>query len=412
VRIDSRRCEEGSLFVALRGERTDGHRFVEDAAGRGALAAVVRKRCSVELPQLVVPDPRVFLGMLAARYRRRCVDGFVIGVTGTCGKTTVKEMLHRVLSARYEVGKTEGNRNNELGLPLTVLNRGHGEVVVAEVGTNRPGEIERLTRWLSPHMGLITHVGPAHLKGMGTVRQIVREKGHLIEGLPEDGVAVLPSWLEVPDLRGRSSGPSLTVGFEPGDSIRVGWSEVDDEMRLTVEDGLYALPYTGEALGRNAALAAAVARHLGFAHDTIGERLAGFDPLPGRGRVYDLDPPRLIDGTYNANPDSMRAALDRLGRLPPPRLAVLGSMAELGTHAERAHRRLGERLEAVEDLTAYFVGEHGSAVAAGYGGERLTVVSRLEELPAIDLSSFGSVLVKGSRCVGLDRLVRRWREAA
>lgn len=412
MHIDSRECEEGALFVALAGEHTDGHRFVGDAAERGARAAVVQTPRPADVPQLVVPDPRAFLGVLAARYRRRCVEGFVIGVTGTCGKTTVKEMLARVLASRYDVGRTPGNRNNQLGLPLTLLNRGHGEVLVAELGTNRPGEIEQLTRWLRPHMGVITHVGPAHLDGLGSLRQIVREKGSLLAGLPEDGVAVLPSWLEVSGLRGQSVPPPLTVGFEPGDAVRVGWEEDDDGLRLNVEDGLYHVPLTGEALARDAALVGAIARHLGLDHGTIGDRLAGFEPLPGRGRVHEVGGCRVIDGTYNANPDSMRAALERLDALPPPRLAVLGTMAELGSRAEQAHRTLGARLDDVDALTAFFVGEHGEAVAAGYGGDGLSVVPSVDALPEVDLQQFGSALVKGSRSVGLDRLLSRWRDAA
>lgn len=412
MHIDSRECGENSLFVALAGESTDGHRFVNDAAEKGARAAVVRTPQSVDVPQLVVPDPREFLGALAARYRRRCTGGFVIGVTGTCGKTTVKEMLARVLSSRYEVGCTPGNRNNQLGLPLTLLNRGHGDVLVAEMGTNQPGEIQQLTRWLHPHMGVITHVGPAHLEGLGSLRQIVREKGRLLAGLPEDGVAVLPSWLEVAGLRGQCVPPPLTVGFEPGDAVRVGWEEDDDGLRLHVEDGLYRLPFTGEALARDAALVGAIARHLGMDHGTIGDRLSGFEPLPGRGRVHEIRSCRVIDGTYNANPDSMRAALERLDALPPPRLAVLGTMAELGSRAREAHRTLGSRLERVDDLTAFFVGEYGEDVAAAYGDEELTVVSSVDELPEVDLGRFGSALVKGSRSVGLDRLLARWRDAA
>lgn len=410
--IDSRECEEGALFVALEGEHTDGHRFVEDAAGRGARAAVVREAQSAPVPQLVVGDPRAFLGVLAARYRRRYVEGFVIGVTGTCGKTTVKEMLGRVLSARYEVGRTPGNRNNQLGLPLTLFNQGHGEVLVAEMGTNQPGEIRQLTRWLKPHMGVITHVGPAHLKGLGSVREVVREKGSLLEGLPEDGVAVLPSWLETSGLRRHCVSPPLTVGFDPGDAVRVGWDETDEGLRLRVEDGLYHLPFTGEALARDAALVGAIARHLGLDHGTIGDRLASFEPLPGRGRIHEVGNCRVIDGTYNANPDSMRAALERLEALPSPRLAVLGTMAELGPSAREAHRTLGKRLEDVDELTVFFVGEHGEAVASAYGGDGLTVVSSVDELPELDPQRFGSVLVKGSRSVGLDRLIARWREAA
>jgi len=411
VQIDSRNCDDGSLFFALKGEETHGHHFLNDAAENGAVGAVVEEKQDANLPQFVVPDSNRTLRDLAIEYRSLQSDLFVVGITGSCGKTTVKEMVADLLLTNYDIGKTPGNFNNKLGVPLTVLNEGGGDILVAELATNQPGEIATLTDWIQPDMGVITHVGPAHLEGLGTVKKVAEEKGSLFAGLPEHGIAVLPRWIrhhsKIADL---SAVRPTTVGSSESSDYAVTWKSTGDGYSLTVDEFSFTMPVHGEHFAKDAAIASVVARELGVSASEIKDRFSEFEPLVGRGKEFKIGDTLVIDGGYNANPDSFEAALEHLEATSRPRLALLGDMKEMGTEAGRYHRELGERLNQFEDLDVIYVGEFRDEIREGFTGDsRLRTVESTDDLPTIDFSSYQSVLVKASRAVGLNEVIEEWK---
>ena len=403
VRIDSRKCEPGDLFVALEGNRTDGHEYLDDASARGASAAFVREKQDVDLPQFVVDEPESALQNLAVEYRTLRDDLLVIGITGSCGKTTVKELLASMLRKKYELGQTPGNRNNQLGVPLTLLNHGRGDVLVLEMGMNSPGEIEQLTKWARPEIGIITHIGPAHLKELGSIEVVAREKAQLFYNLPQDGLAFLPE--EIPREKQLAQISSV-------DPIRVRYKKLQEEantVEVRVEDEIYTLPYRAPYMIQNISLAIVVSRQLGLSADRIQQVLENFELLSGRGKVHHVADTRILDGSYNANPDSFRVAIERLQSFSAPRLVLAGDMWELGEEAERFHRDLGEQLAELDQTEIIYVGEFCDEVRAGLGSnQNAHWFESVEELPQIQLSDYRSVLVKSSHGVGLHNIVDEW----
>jgi UDP-N-acetylmuramoyl-tripeptide--D-alanyl-D-alanine ligase len=411
VTIDSRECETGSLFVALEGSNSHGHEFVEDARDHGATAAIVEDEQPSEIPQFVVEDAEEALQNLAVAHRAALDDLCVIGVAGSCGKTTVKEMVAHLLSPKYEVGKTPGNYNNELGVPLTLLNESYGDVLVAELGMNAPGEIKQLTEWAKPFVGVVTHIGPEHLEGLGDLRTVAEENGRLLEGVPSDGMAILPGWIDHFDRLSEMSAVAPKVVDKHVDAdYRVEWERTPGGMNLTVGVNEYDLRFKGEHLVKDAAISAVVALQLGVPDQIIARRLSSFEPLEGRGQLIQLDGTKILDDGYNANPDSFRAALSRLAELTPPRLALVGDMKELGDASEKYHRDLGEQLSEIDDLDVYFVGEFAQSVEEGYTGRNLRTFENVDQLPELSPQDYESVLVKASNAVGLNDELDRWRD--
>jgi len=410
VRIDSRNCEPGDLFVALQGENTHGHRFLQAAHDNGAVAAIVEREQDVDIPQLLVEDSEESLGRLAKFYRRT-LDDYVIGITGSCGKTTVKEMLTAVLSEKYQVHRSPGNYNNQLGLPLTILNYGGADILVAEVAMNQPGEIKRLTEILAPDMGLIAHIGRAHLAGLETVESVAREKAELLAGLPPDGLGIVPGWVRYKDILLQSStAPARVPSRSAGGDVEVDWSIGPGVGKIRVGENKFEVTFTRDEILKDAILVILAAFELGLEETAIREGLARFEPLAGRGQEIMIGETTVIDGSYNANPDSMLSAIERLEELSPPRLAVLGTMKELGDQAPEAHREIGEKLSEVEDLEVKFVGEYGKQLAKGMGGDpNLSLHETVEELNGLVPTSYRSVLIKGSNAVGLSKLIERWK---
>ncbi len=401
VRIDSRECGPGDLFVGLPGEHTHGQRFVEDAAEAGAVAALVEENQDHALPQWVVEVAERTLGDLAAAYRRTRIDGPVVGITGSSGKTTTREMIRRALEALGEQpGVTEGNQNNQLGLPITILNRGHRSPLVAEAGINQLGEIDRLIEILQPTVGVVTTIGPSHVEGMESRERVAREKGKLLAAVEADK-ALIPASIECKPILIEVAGRPIEVAAkrinqhelellcERSGNLVHRWDIPDPGLESPFqEDAILALAAVG-VLGKDPAPGA--------------RALAGFEPLKGRGRVVEFRGLRILDGSYNANPQSMEKALDRLEALPGPRTAVLGTMKELGEQAEQFHYELGRSLADRTVDTIWFVGEYGEAVRSGTGDHPVNLVDTPEDLPELSSFGSGSVLVKASHSVGLHR---------
>ncbi len=413
---DSREIAPGMLFVPLAADR-DGHVFVPAAVAAGARAYLTARGPLVPVEPgsaepaataIAVDDTGAALTRLGSAARERLDPGVeVVGITGSVGKTTTKDLVAAVLAAAGPVHANRRSFNNEIGLPLTLVNAASGSrSVVVEMGARGPGQIAALCRVARPTIGVVTTVGAAHTGEFGSLDAIVATKGELVEALPADGCAVLNAEVgEVRAMAGRSSADVLTFG-EGGD-VRAEGLVVDDELRprfrLVSPWGRapVALRARGAHLVTNALAAAAVGLRMGLGPESVAERLAHAEVSGGRMRLRRTpEGARVIDDTYNANPLSVAAALRALARLPARRrTAVLGIMAELGERSDAEHaamgelaRRLGIEVVAV-DAPAYGVDTVDDVGAA---------LDRLGELGPDD-----AVLVKGSRVAALERLVAR-----
>lgn len=411
--VDSRTIRKGEIFFALRGERTDGHKFVGDALRKGASAAVVRRKWMEENPDvgplLGVDDPLKALGKLGAWYRRR-FKVEVVAVTGSSGKTTVKEMTAAVLGTSYNVLKSEGSWNNEIGLPLTLLmlSGGH-DLAVVELGMNAPGEIRRLAEMARPCVGTITNVGPAHIGAFGSLEGVARAKGELLEVL--EGKAVL-NWDDpwVRRLGEDFAGEVIWFGLGEGADLRA------EEVRL--EEGRPSFVVEGvrvklEVLGRyqvyNALASLAIGISFGISLSQGAKALEKFRPPPLRCEVKDFGGIKVLLDCYNANPTSVKEALKLLSSLPGRRIAVLGDMLELGDEARRFHREVGAYAARCGIDLLLCTGRWAEDMAAGAGEGRAEVLDREGLVRRLrELTRPGDkVLVKASRRVALEEVVER-----
>ena len=354
--VDSRQVEPGQAFVALPGERTDGHAFLERAATAGAGALIVSRPLDAaaiealgDVTIVLVRDGLLALGALAAAWRRRFTP-LVVGITGSIAKTSTKEAVATVLGRRFTTLRSEGNRNNEIGLPLTLLRLGpEYEAAVLEMGMYIGGEIADLAAMAAPRIGVVTAVQPVHLSRIGTLDAVERAKAELVEALPADGTAVLNADdPRVARMAAVTAARSLTYGFDPGADVGAEGvvSAGADGMRFTLRIGGTRRPVTTPVLGRhgvhNGLAAAAVRSAAGCTLDEIAARLAAGWTAPHRDRLVRAGDVTILDDSYNASPGSVLAALDLLATLPASRrIAVLGEMLELGDAHESGHREVG-----------------------------------------------------------------------
>ncbi len=376
VSTDTRTLGEGALFVALKGENYDAHDFLAEAEAAGAAAVVVSKlpaaseelRCAI----IRVGDTLKALQQLAKRYRDE-LDLKVVAITGSSGKTSTKDFIGAVLGMRYAVNATRGNLNNHIGLPLTMLeSESAHECGVWELGMNHPGEIEVLAELAAPEVGVITNIGHAHVEFMKTRDAIAREKGMLAEAVGAEGCVILSAEDEYTEsIRGRTAAQVLTAGLDSGDvcaeEIQCDGEGCRFRLRLGDESEDAFIPVTGRHMVQNAVLAAAVGMRLGVSSGDIVEGLRRTELAGGRLQRKEYAGITYLDDTYNANPDSMRAALETLGALSceGKRIAVLGAMAELGDAADEEHRAIGAQLakEGIDVLIT--VGAQAAEIGAG-----------------------------------------------
>lgn len=409
---DSREARPGGLFFALRGAEMDGHDFVADAAGRGAAAAVVaRELPEVAIPQLVVADTWAALFALA-RHALDATAPLVVGVTGSNGKTSTKELLAAALGVRYRVHKTEGNLNTETGVPLTLLRLEPGvhTALVVEMGMQGPGEIARLAELCRPSIGVVTVIGTVHLEFFASREDLARAKGELVAALPEGGTAVLNADdAYTPILRGLSHARVVTFGSQGGDYRVEGY--VPDG--FTVRGVPVRLALAGEHQARNAAAALAAAEAAGVPLAEAAPALAAVEAVKGRTR--EVRAPAgflLIDDSYNASPESMEAAFaiarERTARR---RLAVLGEMRELGPIADDAHREVGRHAAEVFDRLAVVAVGRGALLAEAAGADLVADVGEAAGWVREHAGPDDLVLVKASRGVHLEDLVERLLQA-
>ena len=435
VSSDSRKIIQGDLFVALRGEHFDGYNFIATATKAGAVAALVnadsyqgRKtssgkqeaRDSPGIPLLVVEDTRLALGRLAGWWRRQFAIPMV-AITGSNGKTTVKEMLASILreaaGSADAVLATQGNLNNDIGMPLTLLQlKAAHRYAVIEMGMNHSGEIDYLTRIAEPNVALINNASRAHLEGLGTEEAVARAKGEIFSGLQHHGTAVINADDKHVALWRALAGahPLLEFGLDPQADVRGSWHPRGDGLRLdvTAPQGIFTadLQVPGAHNARNALAATAAAIALNISLETIAVGLQKFSGVAGRlQRKPALNGAVLMDDTYNANPASVRAAIDVLAQSGGKRVLVLGDMGELGEQARKFHAEIGrdarnagiERLYALGALSEAAVSEFGD------GARHFERIEDLQGTLEKELDANTTVLVKGSRFMKMERVVQQ-----
>jgi UDP-N-acetylmuramoyl-tripeptide--D-alanyl-D-alanine ligase len=417
--IDSRQAQEGDLFFALRGERTDGHDFVSQAIEAGASGAVFEERLDVPdtAPAFHVSDSLKALQRLAGWWRRRYPTR-VIGVTGSVGKTTAKELIASVLSQKHSVLKSEANLNTEIGIPLTLLHlRDHHASAVLEMAMYARGEIALLASLAAPQVGVVTNVGPVHLERLGSIAAIAAAKAELVEALPDDGAAILiGDDPRVAAMSARTRARVVFYGMSEQCDVRAealtsrGLDGIG--FRLVTADGEVdvSCPLPGKHHVYPALAAAAVALADGMTHAEISDALSKADAGLRLTQREGPNGSTLLDDSYNASPASMLAALDLLGELPGRRIALLGEMRELGAATAEGNRQVGERAASRCDIL-YIAGEEARDIGLNAQAAGLREVEFLdtpedasEELRR-ELRAGDYLLIKASRAVGLESVV-------
>ena len=419
VSSDSRSVAEGNLFVALRGERFDAHDFLHDVASRKVAGMVIeRQPADLDVPVLVVPDTRVALGEIAHGWRQQFLLP-LIGVTGSNGKTTVKEMIAAILQAAFGTERflaTRGNFNNDIGVPLTLLRlTAEHQAAVIELGMNHPGEIALLAAIANPSVGLVNNAQREHQEFMASVEAVAMENGSVLQSLPEDGVAVFPADDIYSDLwRGYAKHcKTLTFGLNPEADVHCTYvSNVFGSDLQVVANGQkfsIALSAAGVHNVRNALAAIACTLAIGVSIEAIVRGLQAFAPVNGRlQRKTASNGALVIDDTYNANPDSVRAAIDVLAQMESPRVLVLGDMGEVGNDGLQYHEEVGayaraqgiDRLLTLGDMTS-----HASRVF-GKGATHYDSMEQLNQALDAFFNNDATALVKGSRFMKMERVVQ------
>ena len=423
VHTDSRTLQSGDLFVALRGERFDAHAFIAQAAGLGAVAVLCEPAGEADaraagLSALVVPDTRRALGELAAGWRAQ-FQLPLIAVTGSNGKTTVTQMIASILRAAEPVHSlsTQGNLNNEIGVPLTLLHlRAHHRLAVVELGMNHPGEIASLAAIAQPTVALVNNAQREHQEFMQTVEAVARENGAVLQALPADGVAVFPAHDPYTGLWREMAAPRTCSEFALRDAATsaavVSWQSGAWQFTLKTAQG--TAPVRLHIAGRhnvgNALAAAACALAAGVSLAAIAQGLESFEPVKGRSRALCL--PRsgqdltLVDDTYNANPDSVLAAIEVLAELPAPRLLVLGDMGEVGERGPEFHQEVGRHAAQRGIEALYTLGTLSRHASEAFGaGLHLPDMPALQARVQADSQRFNSIVVKGSRFMKMEQVV-------
>ncbi len=422
--IDSRRVEPGDLFLALAGERFDGHAFLAEAAQQGA-AAVVAERGKLPpdfnaCPAILVDNARRALGRLGAAYRR-AFDLSVVAVGGSNGKTTTKELIASVLRQKMATLWSEASFNNDVGVPLTLLRleRAH-QAAVLEAGTNHPGELAPLLQMMSPRFGVVTNIGREHLEFFHDLVGVVREEGNIAECLPTDGVLFLNGdnpWSEI--LARRTRARVVSVGLDRSNDCVARDVRVDENgAAFTVDcryrglSGEYRIKLLGRHQVTNALLAFAVGAEMGLTRPEIQDGLLACEPAKMRLQMSSPGGIRILDDCYNANADSMLAALQTLRELPCAgrRVAVLGDMAEQGECSRAAHFEVGRRAASSRLDQLFAIGRRGCEIAAAARSSGFKSIVEIDEvdLAAQAVKDFARpgdvVLVKASRSMRLERI--------
>jgi len=425
VTTDTRQITEGCLFVALKGEKFDAHDFAADAVKAGSGALLVSKRLPVDVPQLVVADTRIALGQLGGWVRQQ-VPARVVGLTGSSGKTSVKEMTAAILRECGNVLYTAGNFNNDIGVPLTLLRlTAEHDFAVIEMGANHAGEIAYTTALARPETALVNNLSAAHLEGFGSLAGVARAKGEIFDGLPENGIAVInadnndwANWQH--KLNGKTVwrfSPAFGEGIDFS-ATDVNISPLNTTFTLHSPQGSIdvSLPVPGRHNIANALAAAALAMSVGASPENVRAGLATLQSV--KGRLFPIvisEGKTLLDDSYNANVGSMTAAAQVLAEMPGYRVMAVGDMAELGAESEHCHRQVGEAIRDAGIDKVFSIG-HDSRIISDVSGcgehleDKAALTARLTSL--LSEHAVITVLIKGSRSAAMEQVVRALQENA
>lgn len=425
VTTDSRQLREGDLFIALKGERFDGHSFAAEALAQGAAAVVVSESVATSGTQIIVPNTRLALGALAAYWRSRFTMP-VLAVTGSNGKTTVKQMLAAMCEALGPGVATQGNLNNDIGVPLTLLRlRDTDRWAVIEMGANHMGEIAYLTKLARPHVALVNNAAPAHLEGFGSIEDVAKAKSEIYSGLPAAGIAVVNADDTYAAVFKENAAPRRirTFGMRNAADVMADPASVQYHVDADVCEIRFQLRIDGQVtqvamslLGRhnimNALAASAAAHAVGLSLKDIAAGLARVQPVEGRLQLKrGIANLRVIDDSYNANPGSVGAAIEVLAAIRGTRVLVLGDMAELGPDAALLHQQVGEAARAAGIDALYAAGElsrHGVEAFGAAGRhfpDRFALIDALLKDLRAGRFADAAVLIKGSRSSRMDEVV-------
>ena len=419
VSTDTRTLKPGDLFVALVGPNFDGHHFIDQAKAKGAACALVmhgRTETAREITTLSVPDTKLALGMLAKWWREK-LNPTVIAITGSNGKTSTKEMLAAILGEKFgsqHVLATFGNLNNDIGVPLTLLRLNHEhQFAVIELGMNHTGEIRTLINFAKPDVAIITNIGTAHIGELGSREAIAEAKTEIFENLPSDGMAFInedDAYSEFCKKRA-TSGSIVTFGTSIDAQYRGLLTEFASKRQVDFQspEGRFSFNLKSDAthFAKNAIAASAIAVHLGVDAQSIQNALENFEGVKGRFKISILaNGVRLIDDSYNANPDSMVVALEGLASYDGKKIAVLGDMGELGEFATIAHKSLGSTIRDLNIDILFGIGELTRETIRAFGpsGKHFDNVDELTDSLALEIGSGGTVLVKGSRFMKMEKV--------
>ena len=412
---DSRAAGEGDMFIALKGERFDAHDFVDQVAEAGAAAAMVQREVGADIPQLLVEDVRLALGDLAREHCKK-FSAVKVAVTGSTGKTTTRDVIASVMSAHFKnVLKTQGNFNNDIGLPFTVLGMDEtNDAAVIEMGMNHFGEIEYLTNIVCPDIAVITNVGTAHIENLGSREGILKAKCEIFDGMKADGLKILNAdndllstikaentyFFSVKENGGDIYASNIKSKGLKGISCTINTKDISFDIDI---------PIPGVHNVSNALAAAAVGLHCGLTAEEIQKGIAGFTPTSGRMDIIETKDYTVIDGAYNANPDSMGASLAVLKQADGFKCAVLGDMLELGGFSEKAHKQVGADTEGLDLVIA--IGELSKNICEVSPVKSLWFENTdafIEELDKKEIIPKGSnVLVKASHSMGFKKIVEK-----
>lgn len=424
VSTDSRTVGPGNLFVPLVGPHFDGHGYVEEAFRKGAAASFWRSDMPNpprDVPLIFVEDTLAALQRLAAAYRRQSAVT-VVGITGSNGKTSTKDILAGILSVAGKTHKTRGNLNNHIGVPLTLLELdGDERFAVVEMGMSAPGEIAQLAAIAQPQVGIITSVGHAHVEQMGSIEAIARAKWEIVAAIGTDGLVIYPGECALlRNLAEQSHTPTYTFGEGPGNDLRL--TSFQNAQGITFGTSIDGtplwLPMQGRHNARNALAAIAAARFLGLGMDAISQGLHRVQPTGGRCQVYRAGDCTIIDDTYKSNPESVLAALELLYNMPGKhKLFVMGDMVDMGEHSPALHRQIGAALDPARLDAVYACGEETRQTIAQaqkhFPEGKARHFSDMEEL-LLALHKYTSmpstVLVKASRVRHFEDITRRLRQ--
>jgi len=426
VSTDTRKINKGDLFVALQGENFDGHDYVHQACEKGAVAVMVSRAISAGIPQIIVDDTRLGLGRLATVWRKQA-NPKVVALTGSNGKTTLKEMLAVILSEKHDILATEGNLNNDIGVPLTLLRLQHEKIAVVEMGANHLGEIDYLSKMAMPDIAILNNAGRAHIGEFGSEENIARGKAEILSGLKQDGVFVFNADSQWVTLWEELAQPFNKVGFGTASTAkyqllladyRMDWTENGYESVFSIKENHTAQQYkirlslAGLHNCMNAVAAVSATRELGVSVEVIQQGLNKLKPVKGRLSTAKARQGQfVIDDTYNANPDSVEAALEVLVTAPGRKIFVLGDLAELGSEAKLMHAEIGNLLQRAGIDALYTCGlveeSLSQAASAAFDGPSAHFENR-EQLAAFLQDETGRgdyILVKGSRSAQMDQVV-------